>query len=148
MTTQTIPLHQQLRELRDHHGLLQQDIGNAVGARALTVSHWDRGVSSPSILHVIGYAAAVHHPVGVYRNTTLICQLQDLLPHLSTVRRANGFTRKAVARAMNVGVYSLRGMERSVAQQRRVRWSTFEPYLPAIGYHIQLMPTIQLEQAA
>ena len=42
-----------LKELRNEHGVSQQDVGKLLNVSKMAVSHWEKGHSEPSIAQLI-----------------------------------------------------------------------------------------------
>lgn len=143
-----IPLHRQLRELRDDHGLFRRDVAAILGVHENSIGNWDRGVKSPGVYHAIAYARAFHRELVVTRRGVVVCALADVLPDVGKLRRATGLPYTAVSARMRLEQQAALNIEKRSLAGASLRLSTVEPYLAALGYKIRLAAAQLLERAS
>lgn len=143
-----LPLHLQLRELRQDRGLFRRDMAAILGVHENSIGNWDRGVNSPGVYHAIGYARTFHHELVVTSRGVVVCALADVLPDVGKLRRARGLTHQAVAARMRLEQHAALNIEKRSLAGASLRVSTLDPYLAALGYEIRLVAVQLLERAS
>jgi transcriptional regulator with XRE-family HTH domain len=128
-------LAQQLRHIRLHAGLTQDQVAAHIGVSASAVRRWELGHAMPHAHHIIAYATLLNRRIMVALGHTGIHDLADVLADLPRFRKAHRHTREQIADRMHVTVYTVTAIEH--ADTKTLGLHTLERYFAA-GYGYRL----------
>ncbi|GAA3172814.1 helix-turn-helix domain-containing protein [Nonomuraea roseoviolacea] len=138
ITTLALPLHQQLRHLRQDRDLEQQQLAPAAGVSDSALRRWELGQVSPYIRHAAAVARALHHEIVITRHGVVIAALAETLADLAGFRHRQHVTRADLAALLYISPASVGITERKAAAGQQLTVATLERYFDALGYELGL----------